>query len=496
MQNNELIIKGNVREKWTGFNWLYPLFAGIFSYLFYTGEVGVTVPIFTLIFLVLQFVKTPKRHRTKIWWFGASALLLSSLSILRFGNTSSYLAYFLAFIFNSTTVLKSEGVSVLTSFLHFFKSFGQGFAALWIDLVKKINAKSANRSEQGSKRWIIAVIGVVVLTIFFFIYKSISPEFNEWVNKIDLDFISPQWIGTFIFSFLVLYGVFNHYFFGEVSLWERRIKKQIHSDRSDKFESYFSLRQEKLLSIGVLAMLNLMIGLVLFFDFNRYFTNDMFISGIETYTNAVHSSVNLLIFSIVLAVILIGLSLRGRLNFLENKSVKTLAITWLVLNVGLVIVAGFKNYEYIEEYGLTYKRMGVFMYLSLTVIGLVLTIMKIVFNTTLLSLVRQVSFVFFTVFMIAIHFNWDKMIVNFNLNEGRFDIPEMDFDYMRLNMGEDAQISLHQFLKVRAPGHDVLREMDMDESHRGAWERSHFKEDWRAYTLAKDRYYKYFSFKH
>ena len=213
MQNNELIIKKEVKQKWSGFNWLYPLFTGIFSFLFYTGEFGVSIPIFTVIFLGLQFVKTPKRHKTNVWWFGAVALLLSSISVLRFGNTSSYLAYFLAFIFNSTTVLKSDGVSVLTSFLHFFKSFGQGMATLWIDLVKKINGNSSKRNDRVGKRWLIGLIGAVVLAIFFFIYKSISPEFEIWVNKIDLDFISPQWIGVFIFSFLLLYGVFNHYCF-------------------------------------------------------------------------------------------------------------------------------------------------------------------------------------------------------------------------------------------------------------------------------------------
>ena len=156
-------------------------------------------------------------------------------------------------------------------------------------------------------------------------------------------------------------------------------------------------------------------------------------------------------------------------------------------------MAGFKNYEYIQEYGLTYKRMGVFMYLSLTVIGLVLTISKIVFNTTLLSLIRQVSFVFFAVFMMSIHINWDKMIVSFNLNEDRFEIGQMDFDYMRMNMGEEAQIALHQFMSVKMPENNNVWLIEQNGTRMDAWSKSSKDRDWRGFTFSQAKYDAYFS---
>lgn len=468
----------------------YPIFIGIFSYLFYTGEFGVSVPIFTLLFIGFQFWNTPKRRIGITWAISVLAMMISSIGILRFGNTGSYWAYVLAFIFNSVAVLKMEQSSVLTSIIHFFKSFGHGMAILWIDISNKATAAANSKSSKTGKRWLVATIAFVVLIVFFFLYRGISPEFKIWTDKIDLDFISIPFIFTFIISFALMYGIFHRFINQYVSLWERKLKRNIQKDYSDSAERYFSLRQEKLLSGVVFLVLILMIGSVIGFEINRYVQNGVFISGVETYTHAVHSSVYLLIFSIVLAVTIISLSLRGRLNFVPNKSIKILAISWMLLNIGLVLITGIKNYEYVLEYGFTYKRMGVFIYLLLTLIGMFFTLLKIVKNHSIYALVRNVSLAFFLVFMVSTQISWDKHMVTFNTDLRRFSIDQMDLEYMHDSFGDDAQIMIHQFLSQNEPLHPVKIEQE-SYPRRGHYLWSD-EADWRGFTFDGYRFKQYF----
>lgn len=473
------------------FSITYPLFIGIFSYLFYTGEFGVSVPIFSLIFIGFQFWNTPKRRIGLTWAISVVAMMVSSIGILRFGNTGSYWAFVLAFIFNSVAVLKMEQSSVVTSVIHFFKSFGHGMALLWIDISEKATLAANSKSSKIGKRWLVGVIAFVILVVFFFLYRGISPEFKIWTDKIDLEFISVPFVVTFLLSFALLYGVFHRFINQYVTLWEQRVKRKISTNYTDSAEKYFSLRQEKLLSGTVFLVLILMIGSVIGFEIQRYANNGMFISGAETYTHAVHSSVYLLIFSIVLAVSIIALSLRGRLNFVPNKSIKILAFLWMLLNVGLVIITGIKNYEYVLEYGFTYKRMGVFIYLLLTLIGMFFTLLKIFNNHSIYALIRNVSLSFFVVFMFATQVNWDKYMVEFNTDLNRFSIEQMDIDYMYYEFGDDSQIMLHQFLKKNAPSHEVFQRLNQYPK-RGNY-LLNTDSDWRGFTFDEYRYKSYFT---
>ena len=89
------------------------------------------------------------------------------------------------------------------------------------------------------------------------------------------------------------------------------------------------------------------------------------------------------------------------------------------------MVVGFncvKNYNYIHDWGLTHKRIGVYVYLTLCIIGIAFTIYKILNQKSFAYLIRQISVFTFTSFLIVFSLlSWNSIIANYNLNDQKFD---------------------------------------------------------------------------
>jgi hypothetical protein len=91
-----------------------------------------------------------------------------------------------------------------------------------------------------------------------------------------------------------------------------------------------------------------------------------------------HERVNAVIMSIIMAILVIMFYFKSDFNFDPKAGLmKILAKIWIFLNAVLVLSAAVKNYEYIISYGFTYKRLGVFAFLLLSLVGLALTFLKI-----------------------------------------------------------------------------------------------------------------------
>jgi hypothetical protein len=130
----------------------------------------------------------------------------------------------------------------------------------------------------------------------------------------------------------------------------------------------------------------------------------------------VHQGTGTVIVSIVIAISIILFYFRGTLNFSEqSKTIKVLAYLWIAQNVFMLISTGFRNDLYIAEYGLTYKRIGVYIYLLLASIGLVTTFIKILKLKSNHFLFRSNGWLFYGVLIIACFVNWDVMITWYNI---------------------------------------------------------------------------------
>jgi hypothetical protein len=142
----------------------------------------------------------------------------------------------------------------------------------------------------------------------------------------------------------------------------------------------------------------------------------------------VHEGTYLLILSILISIGIVLYFFRGSLNFFpKNKAILILGKVWIIQNVILTISVFLRNYHYIDYHGLAGKRIGVIIFLSMVVFGLVTLFIKVYKRKTAAYLLRINGwFILFTlVLMSCLH--WDRIIVTHNLNH---DNPaEIDVDY-------------------------------------------------------------------
>jgi hypothetical protein len=107
---------------------------------------------------------------------------------------------------------------------------------------------------------------------------------------------------------------------------------------------------------------------------------------------------------------------RGSLNFIkDNLMLKVLAYTWALQNVFMIVSTIFRNKMYVEAFGLTEKRIGVYFYLFLSIIGLITTIIKIYKKHSNSYLIRINTLIFFVILLLSCTVNWDYLISSHNL---------------------------------------------------------------------------------
>jgi hypothetical protein len=128
---------------------------------------------------------------------------------------------------------------------------------------------------------------------------------------------------------------------------------------------------------------------------------------------------------------------KGGFNFDEKASkLKNLSKLWIVLN-GILIVSTFiKNAEYVSFFGLTYKRLGVYAFLILAIIGLVITFLKITRQKTNAYLINQMVWYFYGTILLCSFVNWGNLITTYNISVNKGVEPRF---LSSLNFNDEAR---------------------------------------------------------
>ena len=130
-----------------------------------------------------------------------------------------------------------------------------------------------------------------------------------------------------------------------------------------------------------------------------------------------HERVTAVIFSIIMAVGVILFYFKGGFNFDEKaKNLKKLAKFWIFLNGVLILTTIIKNTEYVSFFGLTYKRLGVYAFLILAIIGLLISFIKITKQKTNAFLFNQMIWYFYGTILLCSFVNWGNIITHYNIS--------------------------------------------------------------------------------
>ena len=185
---------------------------------------------------------------------------------------------------------------------------------------------------------------------------------------------------------------------------------------------------------GIVSLLALNILLVIFiFTFN-YEQFEEIPKTINELSAETHDRVNALILSILMAICVILFYFKSNFNFDEKaKSLKVLAKIWIFLNAVLVISAMAKNVEYNVVLGLTYKTLGVYAFLILSLIGLMITFLKIHQQKTNAFLFNHMIWYFYGTILVCSYINWGGIIT---LNNRKRQDFALNFHRGAINFSE------------------------------------------------------------
>ncbi len=407
-------------------DWYFLGLLSLYSALFYQQVPGLNLLIFTLAYVGVMLIQHYKKLNSKLI---ASAILclLAGSSVFIYGNLLSFISSVVSIGIFSFLCFSAKN-SIFASV--FFALYNLMFSMfhIFVDGDRRISKVNKITEKKVTKTVGFILIPLLVVLIFVLLYRHANPVFKELTDQISFNFISFKFIGFTCLGAIVVYGIFYPKGIEQWHIYETRIpNKALHTDGWDQ---YLSRDSEHKLAIWIIALLNILILFVNLIDINYLFLGGEFPSHL-TLAELLHQGVNTLIFSIVLAIIVVLVFFRGRLNYYENnRTLKILTSIWLGLNLLMALITMEKNHIYISEYGLTYKRIGVYVYLFLTSLGLIYTFIKVHKIRSNWFLVRQLGWYFWGTLVIAAFIPWNLLIANFNINKYLNEQKDIDLAYL------------------------------------------------------------------
>lgn len=311
-----------------------------------------------------------------------------------------------------------------------------------------ITFKGKARKRKAIIRWItISIVPFAVFLIFFAIYFKASAAFrdfsNEFVRFFDSFFydifskLNVWWI------FFIAWGIFLAMwtFFGRNTFWLikkehaeqeeiKRTRKRLLVDRIISINTglHQKLKDEFRAGLLLIFLVNALLFLVNILDL-RLISHDYSSLSAAEISEMVHSGTYLLIFSIMLSIGILLFIFRSNQNFFPNKKyLQIAAYVWIAQSVVLTFSVAIRNYHYIQQFGLAYKRIGVIFFLMLVVFGLVSLWLKIRTKRSAFYMLRVNGWAMLFVVTFSALFNWDIIIAQYNINNS--NTKNVDVDYI------------------------------------------------------------------
>ena len=403
----------------------------IFSVLFYKQAFGLNVFLFAVLLVLFVLYQNKQRFDKQQIFNG---ILLITMAFLGFFYQNTLTAY--AIIFSLLLFIGS--VSNVRSSL-IIKQFNGLFSIVAGAIMHRFEQIGKTETMQNNTKtnygyWFkLVAISSLVLFVFMMLYRNANPIINNLISKINFDFINLRWL---------VFTASAYYFIANIAR-PTRIEPLTSTDlntsntldnASNKVLPKQKIQEQNQLGIVLFSLLNILIIFVLLTDIIFVFRGDQLDAA--QLSNQLHQGVNALIVAIVSAIFLILYFFKGNLNFYKsNKRLKQVTYLWIVLNILLTMSTWFKNYQYVSAFGLTYKRIGVFVYLILALSGLIFTFIKVFKIKNFWFLMRNNMRVAFVVLFISAFIPWDTLITNYNV---KF-IKDFDINYL-VNLNHNKQI--------------------------------------------------------
>ncbi len=412
-------------------DWILLISVFTYSFLFYEQNAGINFLIFNLLLVGAFAIINHERIKNKDWMVVALGSIITSACIMYYSSPLAIIGNIISLSLLSVLSF-APATSVFTSMIMTAVSIGMTPVSLFFDWVQR-SKKSQQKSSRTFVGIIVSVIIFLVIVLFFFMYQSSSPLFKDFTKDINLDFISWSWVFFTLGGFLLMYPIFYYHRLGAVSKFDSGISGNLIEDAEPEkkfLNRILKLNIEFVSGIVLFGILNLMLLILNVLDLNYLWFDGKLPEGIQ-HRQFVHDGIGVLITSLICAILIILFYFRGRLNYYpKNKFLKALAYLWILQNIFMIFSNAYRNNMYIEDAGISYKKIGVYVYLGLTLIGLITTFIKVSKLKSNMFLFRVNPWCYYLILVISAMFNWDMIITDFNINKALKENKKLEKYYL------------------------------------------------------------------
>ncbi len=439
--------------------------AVFFNIAFWHEKLALNLFVFNLFTATVLLIFNPKALKSKSAMISVAGTIVASGAVLMHNSAISKIAAIASVIAMIGLVqfptLRSVWHGAKTAIINFFRA-----PEILITLFRKTPKRPTRRFGKTLK---LSLIPIAILLVFFFIFKIANPVFSELSNEL---FSS---IGDFFSNFFDYFSFWRVYFFiiglgivnwivykgfrtffvkkeasKDVNLVRKRnrVRNVLNTTPSKEKHVYrfkhiptLGLKNENLMAAITMGLVCLLLIIVNTIDIIYVWFGFEYAPN-EDLSARVHEGTYLLILSIVLSMVVMLIFFRKNLNFYKkNKTIRALSFFWLAQNVVLVTSVIIRNIYYINHQGITHKRIGVFIFLILTIVGLITLFFKISNRKSTFFLLLQNGWAVYTMLIVMALVNWDVMIVRYNVSHPNQD--QIDYVYL-LGLSDEAVTILNE----------------------------------------------------
>ena len=416
----------------------------VFTLLFYNEDLGLNWAIFGMIQTALICYFFQEKLTSRLHLILVVTSVLSCFAFAWYGDFPSFFALALSIIFLQFKTQEPK-LKLLQAFPLIIIN---GIASLVrIFMFSQYLPKRKVNNSFAKKLIAYFVIPVLFLGLFLIVYSFGSDHFSSLFTDYYIDIDAWQ---VFVLSALGFFISFNfwNYWIPEVcyeknDLLDNDFKEEAKTQNQNSF-SFLDIDFERRSGEITLFLLNvLLLVFIATYNYEQFFE----VVQKSNLSSDTHERVNAVIFSTIMAVGVLLFYFKGGFNFDEKAmNLKKLAKIWILLNGILILSAIIKNSEYVSFFGLTYKRLGVYAFLILAIIGLVISFVKITKERTNAFLFNQMIWYCYGTILLCSFVNWGNLITHYNISvnkgvEQRF-LSSLNFnhkayyDYFKLHPEE------------------------------------------------------------
>lgn len=413
--------------------------AAIFTFLFYDCNFGLNLFIYELIVIIglIATKQVPLDNRngvtiTGLFTVSAFATIITHSPFTYLINAALFVVFIGYAVYPQVRSIVTAGnLAMYNGFLAQHQFYRE---------LRKPKLKGGSIS---SRLWRarIFIIPIIIIITFAAIYSASNPIFGDitedffrFLNTYILEWLAEVNFGvvfTFILGLLIANSIWLRVKNEHVAKLDAEALETLERKRNKQrfYGGLIDLKYEYRSAIFLLVALNAIILVLNITDVIWVWFGFKW-EG-QYLKNFVHEGTYLLIFSILISILLVLYFFRNNLNFYsKNKLLKKLSYAWLAQNAFLVLSVGMRNFWYIHYFALAYKRIGVFVFLLLTLYGLYTVYVKVKHGKSAFYLYKTNAYVWLVVLTITSVINWDIVIAKYNFSHA-------DQSYLHLNFMAD-----------------------------------------------------------